>query len=228
MANQKLRFGVIGAGGFAETCHVPGLQSHPQAEVVALCGRREEHCRAMAERLGVPDTYTDYRDVLARDDIDAVTITTPNAVHCEQAVAAFEAGKHVFCEKPLSVDVADARRMTEAAERSGRIHQVAFTFRYTYDLRELRRRVQAGELGEPYYIRMRFDGWGGLRPDWRISWREEQALAGGGMLHDMGSHLFDITYFLLGEIDRASGLLHRIPRERTDARTGVQRPVETD
>src|SRR5262249_8556744 len=75
------RFGVIGAGGFAEVCHVPGLQSHPAARVVALCGRRLDHARAMADRLGVPDVHTDYRELLARDDIDAVTITTPNAAH---------------------------------------------------------------------------------------------------------------------------------------------------
>src|SRR5205809_288011 len=132
-----LRFGVIGAGGFAEVCHVPGLQSHPAARVVALCGRRFEHARAMADRLGVPDVHTDYRELLAREDIDAVTITTPNAAHCEQALAAFAAGKHVFCEKPLGLDVAEARRMAEAASASGRIHQVAFTFRYTYDVQEL-------------------------------------------------------------------------------------------
>src|SRR5207247_8053197 len=102
------------------------------------------------------------RDLLASDDIDAVTITTPNAAHCEQALAAFAAGKHVFCEKPLGLDAPEARRMTEAAEASGKIHQVAFTFRYTYGLRQLRRRVQAGEVGEPYYVRIQFDGWGGL------------------------------------------------------------------
>src|SRR5262249_61244309 len=85
MPNRKLRFGVIGAGGFAEICHVPGLQSHPGAEVVALCGRRREHCRAMADRLGVPEIYTDYRELPARDDLDGVTITTPNAGHRQQA-----------------------------------------------------------------------------------------------------------------------------------------------
>jgi predicted dehydrogenase len=228
MSERKLRLGVIGAGGFAEICHVPGLQSHPGAEVVALCGRRREHCRAMADRLGVLEIYTDHRELLARDDLDGVTITTPNAAHCEQAVAAFAASKHVFCEKPLGVSVAEAGRMTEAAAQSGRIHQVAFTFRYTYGVQELRRRLRAGEIGTPYYLRIRYDGWGGLRPDWKIGWRESEALAGGGQLYDMGSHHFDLAYFLLGEVEAVCGRLRRMPREREDAATGRRRAVETD
>jgi predicted dehydrogenase len=228
MAGRKLRVGVIGAGGFAEVCHVPGLQSHPDAEVVALCGRREAHARDMAERLAVPDVHTDYRELCARPDLDAVTITTPNAVHAEQAECAFAHGKHVFCEKPLGMDVAEVRRMLAAAEASGRVHQVAFTFRYTYGVQELRRRVRAGDVGEPYYVRLRWDGWGGLRPDWRIGWREQAALAGGGMLFDMGSHLFDLAQFALGPIETATGFLHNIPRLRVDNRTGEPAPVETD
>src|SRR5437773_10791711 len=117
---RKLRFGVIGAGGFAEVCHVPGLQSHPRAEVVALCGRRRDHARAMADRLGVPDVHTDYRELCARDDLDGVTITTPNAVHAEQAIDAFAHGKPVFCEKPLGMNVGEVREMLRAAEASGK------------------------------------------------------------------------------------------------------------
>jgi len=225
---RKLRFGVIGAGGFAEVCHIPGLQSHPHAEVVALCGRRYDHARAMADRLGVPDVHTDYRELCARDDLDGVTITTPNAVHAEQAAAAFRNGKHVFCEKPLGMDVAQVREMVAVAEASGKVHQVAFTFRYTYCIQELRRRVAAGELGAPYQLRLRFDGWGGMNPEWKIGWREKQHLAGGGMLYDMGSHLFDTARFVLGPIETATGYTHNVPRERVFAVTGEVSNVETD
>src|ERR1051325_9643169 len=113
---RKRRLGVIGAGGFAEICHVPGLQSHPRAEVVALCGRRFDHARAMADRLRGPDVHTDYRELCARDDLDGVTITTPNAVHAEQARAAFDNGKHVFCEKPLGMTTEEVVAMLHAAE----------------------------------------------------------------------------------------------------------------
>jgi predicted dehydrogenase len=225
---KKLRFGVIGAGGFAEICHVPGLQTHPQAEVVALCGRRYDHARAMADRLGVPDVHTDYRELCAREDLDGVTITTPNAVHAEQALAAFANGKHVFCEKPLGMNVAEVREMLRAAKASRKVHQVAFTFRYTYGVRELRRRVAEGEIGAPYYIRLQHDGWAGMRPDWQVGWREKRELAGGGVLFDMGSHLFDLAQFVLGPIESAAGFAEHIPRQRTDRLTGDPVPVETD
>lgn len=225
---RKLRFGVIGAGGFAEVCHVPGLQTHPQAEVVALCGRRADHARAMADRLGVPDVHTDFRELCERDDLDGVTITTPNAVHAAQAKAAFENGKHVFCEKPLGMDVPEVAEMLRIAEASGKIHQVAFTFRYTYSVQELRRRVRAGDIGEPYYIRLQYDGWGGLSPAMKAGWREKQEHAGGGMLYDMGSHLFDLAQFALGPLEQATGWTHNIPRERPDSRTGEPTAIETD
>jgi hypothetical protein len=98
----KVRCAVIGAGGFAEICHVPGLQSHPQAEAVLLCGRNEARRRAMAARLAVPETAADYRDVVARPDIDVVTITTPNVSHHAIAVAALKAGNHALYSRPFN------------------------------------------------------------------------------------------------------------------------------
>lgn len=227
-AEKKLRFGVIGAGDFAETCHVRGLQSHPQGEVVALCGRRYDHARAMADRLGVPDVHTDYRDLCAREDVDGVTIATPNVFHAEQAIEALRQEKHVFCEKPLAIDVAEAEEIVRLAESSGKVHQVGFTFRYTYGLRELRRRVREGEIGEPYYLRAQYDSWVGLETDWQVGWRETRELAGGGMLYDLGSHLFDAARFVLGPIAQVSGFVHNIPRQRSEQRTGRRIEVETD
>jgi predicted dehydrogenase len=229
MADQrKLRFGVIGAGRFAEACHVPGLQSHPRAEVVALCGRRYDHARAMADRLGVPDVHTDYRELCARADLNGVTIATPNAVHAEQALAAFRHDKHVLCEKPLGMTVAEALEMAHRAEASGKIHQVAFTFRYLYGVQELRRRMHAGDIGGPYYLRIQYDSWDGLQSDWRVGWRERRDLAGGGMLYDLGSHLFDLARFVLGPIEVATGFHYNIPRRQVDSLTGELTDVETD
>jgi predicted dehydrogenase len=226
--DRKLRLGVIGAGDFAEACHIPGLQSHPLAEVIALCGRRHANARAMADRLNVPDIHTDYRELCSRKDIDAVTICTPNAEHAAQALTALAEGKHVFCEKPLAMTVSQAREMATAAERSGKIHQVGFTFRYCYGVRELRRRVQRGDIGKPYYLRIQYDSWDGLDCNWRTGWREKRDLAGGGLLFDVGSHLFDVARFILGPIVAVTGFLHHIPRQRTDKRTGLLTDVETD
>ncbi len=227
-SKRRLRFGVVGAGEFAEVCHIPGLQSHPQAEVVALCGRRYEHARAMADRLGIPDVHTNYHELCSREDLDGVTIVTPNVWHARQALAAFENGKHVFCEKPLAMNIEEAQAMVRAAEISGRVHQVAFTFRYAYGVRELRRRVQAGDIGQPYYLRVQYDGWTGMKADWQVGWNVKSAIAGGGMLYELGSHLLDLAAFLLGPIEAITGFVHTVPRKRTEAKTGEPIEVETD
>ena len=227
-SHHRLRVGVIGAGTFAADCHIPGIQSHPQAEVVALCGRREADTRAMADRFQVPGVHTDFRELCARDDIDAVTIVTPDIFHCEQALCAFAHGKHVLCEKPLAMNVAEARQMVAAAEASGRVHQVGFIFRYNYGIAELRRRIAAGEIGEPFYLRIQYDSWDGLRPDWRVTWRERYELAAGGVIYHVGVHLFDIAHHVLGKVVSATGFYFNLPRERVDKRTGEKTSVETD
>ena len=114
--NSKLRVGVIGAGTFAETGHLPGLQSHPQAKVVAICGRRYDHARSLADRFNIPDVHTDYHELCARSDLDAVTIVTSSVEHAKQAITALESGKHVFCEKPMAMTVTEAHEMVRAAE----------------------------------------------------------------------------------------------------------------
>ncbi len=220
----KLRIGVIGAGDFAETCHVPGINSHPQAQVVALCGRRFGQVRAVADRLGVPDVHTDYRELCSRGDIDAVTIATPNVEHVEPAKIAFHYGKHVFCEKPLSMTVAEAQEMLSAAEASGKVHQVGFIYRYLYGVRELQRRLRLGEIGKPHYLRIQYDGWDGLMQDGNAGWRGKLSLAGGGMLYDRGSHLFDIARFVLGPLEMITGFFKNIPRQQV----GLPAAVETD
>ena len=225
---KKLRLAVIGTGAFAEVCHIPGLQSHSQAEVVMLCGRRYAHTRAMAERLRIPEICTDYREVCARDDIDAVTVATPNVLHAPQALAASAAGKHVFCEKPLGMNVSEAREMSHAAEESHTVHQVAFTYRYLYGVRELKRRLLAGDIGEPHYLRIQFDSWHGLHPDSTVGFREILNLAGGGMLYDVGCHLFDLVFFILGPIEAVTGFTALVPRKRISSFTGELAAVETD
>ena len=225
---RRIRVGVIGTGEFVHACHLPGLQSHPEAEVVALCGSAYDRVRGIADRFNIPDVHTDYLELCSREDIDAVTIATPNAFHSRQAHAAFQHGKHVFCEKPLAVDVREAQAMVSAAQSSGKVHQVAFTFRNGYAVRELRHRIRRGDIGEPYYLRMQYDSWNGLLPDFKVGWREKQHLAGGGMLQDLGVHLFDIARFVLGPIEIATGFWHNCPRLRRDCLTDELTSVETD
>lgn len=225
---DKIRCGVIGAGGFAETCHIPGLQSHPQAEVIALCGRNEENARAMADRNGIPDVHTDYHDLIERADLDAVAIVTPNVSHHPIALAALEAGKHVFCEKPLAMNVREAREMEQTALQTGRVAQVAFTFRFLHGVQALREAVRAGRIGQPFFARVRFEGGRDLHPDSTIAWRHLAEESGAGVLQDMGSHCLDLIQFALEPATDLSGILLRVKRSRPDRKTGAVREVTTD
>jgi predicted dehydrogenase len=225
---DKLAFGVIGAGGFAEIAHVPGLQSHPRAQVVALCGRRKDYAAAMAERLGIPDVYTDYGELIARDEIDAVTIVTPNVSHAEIAIAALRAGKHVFCEKPLGMNPSEVRAMLDAARASGKVHMVSFTFRYLHCLRELRKMVQRGDIGQPHYVRARGEGMSGLAPNLRVRWRDMMSLSGGGMIQDMGSHYVDCVDWIMAPIQEVCGVLLNVPRVAPHVLTGAPTPIDSD
>jgi predicted dehydrogenase len=227
-ASNKLRVAIIGTGSFAEVCHIPGLLSHPAAEVVAVYGRRLDAARELAGKFGIRHATDDFESICNDPDIDAVTIASANVVHAAQAIGALRSGKHVFCEKPIAMNASEARAMAEAARTSGKIHQVAFTFRYNYGLRELRRRIAAGDIGNPFFARIQYDRWDGLAEGWTSSWREKKEFAGAGMLFDLGSHLFDITHHALGPIDSVIGYTHVVSREAPDKVTGEMSRVETD
>ena len=226
--DRKLRFAVLGAGRFAEECQIPGLQRHPNAEVVALCRRSRDLCERTARKFGVPKVYTDYADVSADDTIDAVTIVTPNAFHHPIAVQALQAGKHVFCEKPLAMNAIEAREMCDIAEASGKIHHVAFTFRYTHCLYKLRQMLNNGVIGKPFYVRIQADGWTALQSSATAAWRNQRSLSGTGMLGDMGSHFFDAIRWVCGDITQVCGVLHNVPRVRPHTSTGEPTPIDTD
>jgi predicted dehydrogenase len=214
---------VIGAGTFAEQCHLPGVQAHPQGVVAALCGRTRERVTSMAQRWRVPDVYTDYHELLARPDIDAVTVTTPDAMHLPITVAALAAGKHVFCEKPLAMNPAEAQQMVEAAERSGLVGMVAFTFRYTRALPALRRLLQEGAIGAPFYVNLQVH-WGGIiSPQDTVTWREQSAHSAAGILGDGASHLFDALAYALAPVQEVCGHMMIVPRP-----AGIPQPDSID
>ncbi len=224
---SKLRCAVIGTGTFAEVCHIPGLQSHPDAEVVAICGS-EDRARRLADKFGIQSVHHDVDELCARDDIDAVTVVTRNSDHRAHALAALRNRKHVLCEKPLGVNVEQAREMAAAAAASDRVNQVAFVFRYTYGVQELRRRVLRGDVGPPFLCRVQYDNWDGLKPGWKASWRDLRDTAGAGVLFHLGSHLFDLARHVLGPIDAGIGFTKSLSRTRPDELSGQPVAVETD
>jgi predicted dehydrogenase len=226
--NRKLRFGVVGAGAFAEVCHIPGLLAASDAEVVAIAGRRRERAEAIAQRFDIPHVEPDAAALCARDDLDGIAICTPNDAHREAALLAFAHGKHVMCEKPLALDVPEAQEMLAGARASGRVHQVAFTYRYLHGISELRRRVARGDVGEPYLFRGHHEFWGGLQPGAPIGWRELAGPAGGGVLWDVGSHMLDLARHVMGPIAAVRAAVQLLPRDAVEAASGERHAVETD
>jgi len=226
-----LRVGVIGVGGWTETCHIPGLQAHPEARVVALCGRSPERRQAQAARFGVPETYADYQELIARAGVDAVTISTPNLWHFPVARAALLGGKHVFCEKPLTMVQSESAELVALAASRGVVHHVAFTFRFLHAAHEAQRLFRSGAIGRLRHVIAATEGGGNLRRAASAHWRTDAPLSGYGLLGDMGSHLVDLARFVTGgEVRAVRGAYWRIGQaERPDAEhPGQTRTVTAD
>ena len=230
MTDRKVRVAVLGAALFAETGHIPGLRSHPQAEVVALYSRDLERARSMAERCGVPVATDDLGTLLARNDVDAVTIVSSNDQHRPYALAALAAGKHVLCEKPMALSVAEAAEMTRAARASGLVHQIGFTFRHTYCLQEMRRLVGDGTVARPHFVEVHGEWLIPPVADAAATWRDSLAVHGSGHVGEMGSHFLDTVDFVCapacGYVTELAAVTHLLPRRVQDA-GGALHDVDT-
>jgi predicted dehydrogenase len=193
---KKLKIGIIGSGGIAQSCHMPGYASMPDlCEMVAVCDINPEVARQAADKFGIERTCTDYKTLLEDPEIDAVSVTTPNAYHLEPTVRALQAGKHVLCEKPLAMNADEAREMCKAARDSGRILQVALQQRFSGPMTYAKHFIDSGEMGEIYYAR----AWALRRrgvPGWGVFIDKEKQ--GGGPLIDIGVHILDMTLHLMG------------------------------
>jgi predicted dehydrogenase len=191
---EQLRVGVIGCG--AGIFHLEGYQEEPRAKVVALAGLDTDRCESLAAKFDVPRIYRDYQDLLAQDDIDAVSVAVPNILHLPVALAAFEAGKHVLIEKPLARNAQEGVKMVEAAKAHDKLLGISFQRRTRHDVRLLREAVENGEFGRIYYSKawwMRRSGIPGLG-----SWFTSKEAAGGGPLIDLGVHVLDMLLYILG------------------------------
>jgi len=194
-----LRLGVIGAGAFARACHVPALLGHPHADVVMICGRHRGRTEALAAELGIPSFTLDAAELCASEQLDAVTVCTPNDAHAGHVLLALDSGKHVFCEKPLALTVDEATRMVRMARARRVVNQVGFTFRHLFGIQQLQRRVRQGDIGEPLLMRLHHQYFDGVTTSQEIRWQHRRAF-GGGVLRDSASHLFDLARFVLGPV----------------------------
>ncbi|MGO2470262.1 MAG: Gfo/Idh/MocA family protein, partial [Microbacterium gubbeenense] len=223
---DTLRVAMIGYG-FMGAAHSQAWRTAPRVfdlpkkiEMSVIVGRSADAVAEAADKWGWREAATDWREVIARDDIDVVDIVTPGHSHDEIAIAALAAGKHVLCEKPLANSVADADRMAAAAESSSAIAMLGFTYRRVPALTRARDLIASGRIGTVQQVRAAY------RQDWLVdpkaplSWRLKKDQAGAGALGDIGGHAVDLVQFLTGQtLERISGVIETIIAER---------PVETE
>src|SRR5215210_4329973 len=208
---QRIGVGVVGMGwmGRVHTSsyrrvleHFPHLGVVPRPVVAADVSAER---RAHAERVGFERTVQDWRAVVEHQAVDAVSITLPNAMHREVALAAIGAGKHVWVEKPVGRGIEDTVAVADAARRAGVLNAVGFCYRFAPAVQHARALIEGGEIGEVNHYRGVFLADYANRPDAAASWRFERAAAGSGALGDLMAHVVDMTHFLVGPIERLSG-----------------------
>jgi predicted dehydrogenase len=196
MEKRIVRVGIIGCGGIANGKHLPSLKRLKNVEMVAFCDIIEERARKAAAEFGTPDAavYTDYKQLLEDKTIEVVHVLTPNRSHSFITVDALEAGKHVMCEKPMAINSAEAKKMLDAAERTGKLLTIGYQTRNRSDAVYLKQLVEDGMFGDIYYAKAT-----ALRrravPTWGVFLNEYEQ--GGGPLIDIGTHALDLTLWML-------------------------------
>ena len=191
-----LKVGIIGCGGIANQKHLPALAGIEEVEVVAFCDIIEERAMLSKNTYGTSDgrVYSDYKEMLEKEDLDIVHVCTPNSSHAEISIAAMEADNHVMCEKPMAKTTEEARAMIEASEKTGKKLTIGYQNRFRKDSQFLHAACADGELGEIYNakahaIRRR------AVPTWGVFLDEEAQ--GGGPLIDIGTHALDLTLWMM-------------------------------
>jgi predicted dehydrogenase len=231
---MTLRIGIIGAGGIAAKMHLPELAPlADRAKVTLVAGRTERRLRTLCDRFGVERLTTRYEDVIADPNVDAVIIATPHMDHVKWGVAALEAGKHVYMQKPLSGDLAEAEAFVTAAEK----HSQRITYclpHFDDTVQTLRSMLQRGDLGKPTAMRARTSHGGPEvyyrevaaffgEPEPKELWFFDEKKAGVGALFDMGVYATSYTVAILGSIRRVTAVVRTIDKPTTleDAATLV-------
>ena len=236
---KPLNIGLIGYGFMGRTHSngykrvndfFPELQHRPVLK--AVCGRNAESVQAFADQWQYESIETDWRDLIRRDDIDAVDICTPNNSHAEIAIAAAEAGKMILCEKPLALNPEEGERMVEAVEKAGVANTVWYNYRRVPAVTMAKQLIDEGKLGRIFHYRANF------LQDWTISedvpqggaalWRLDVAAAGSGVTGDLLAHCIDTAIWLNGSIANVTAMTETFVKERMHSETGKVEPVGID
>jgi len=194
---KKIKIGIIGTGGIANGAHLPGYSQIPdECEVVAICDILPEALNNTAAKYpDIKHKFKDYKKLLELDEIDGISVCTPNFAHHQITLDALKAGKHVLCEKPIALNAVQGAEMVAAAKKAKKILQIGFNSRFTPSNQALKRFIDAGEIGDIYWARAQALRVRGI-PGWGVFIDKEKQ--GGGPLIDIGVHILDLTLWFMG------------------------------
>ena len=210
---QPLGVGIIGTG--FGLMPLLGYQACDNVQIVAVCQRTPGKAEAFAKQHGVPQAFTDYRDLLAHPAVQVVSIAAPPYVHHEMTLAALATGKPVLCEKPFAMNAQQAREMYERAQTSGLAHALAFNWRFLPGVSYARELIAEGFIGRPYHVNVIWYAERQADPNIPLLWRHRKETAGFGVLGDIGPHIVDILRWTLGDFRKVSAhCLTAIPERK--------------
>ena len=156
--SERIRVGVVGTSWYADNFHLAKLKEIPGADLTAICGRNRTRAEEMAAKHAIPQVYTDYQEMIARANLQALVVATPDDLHYPITMAALDAGLHVLCEKPMAQHLTQAKAMLDKAQAMGVKHMVCFTYRWNPVHRYLKQLLDEGYIGRCYQINIRFLG----------------------------------------------------------------------
>ncbi len=233
---EELGVGIIGFG-FIGKVHAHAYNSIAlfydppplRTRLVGVCTSREETAAKAVEQGGFEVGVTDYRELIARDDIHIINVCTPNDLHRPVVLDALAAGKHVYCDKPLCLDLDEAREIAGAAETADTRHQMTFHVRFAPAVMRAKQLIEDGFLGDLHHFHGAYLHAGYADPQRPMSWRIDKARGGAGALADLGSHIIDLTRHLLGDVDAVNATAETfIPERPAAAGSSEMVPVEVD
>lgn len=227
---KKVGIAMIGYGGIGRV-HAMAYRDIPfhyglpadSFQIVGVATSRPETAQAAAREIGCEVWTADYRELLARSDVHAVDCCAPNYRHEEIVLAAAAAGRHIYCEKPLAMSVAEGQRMVEAVEKAAVKTQMTFNFRFFPAISRARQLIEAGFVGRVFSFRGRYHRASYIDPNKPLSWRLRKEVSGGGALFDLGAHVLDLIYFLLGDFSSVQATLETLIKARPLAAGSVEK-----
>ncbi len=209
---SKVRIAIVGCGTISQL-NVPGYIEHPDCEIVALCDPVSERAESKAREWGIsPRICTDYGEIIADSEIDAVELLTPTYLHADQIIKGLQGGKHISCQKPLATSMEEAARISEVVTKSDRIFRVTENFLYYPPIVKAKELVMSDEIGEPSLVRIRTIRGGMTKTRIPVEtdtyvWRRDPELNPGGMLYDDGWHKYATAMSWVGDVEKVTSIV---------------------